>query len=413
MDSKEGHSNTKKNIINVVLLFGVISCFGDVIYEGARSANGQYFELLAVNAASLGTLYGVGEFLGYALRLVSGKISDKTGRPWPLIFLGYGSLIVVPFMGMTKNLTVLFTLFLIERIGKALRNPPKDTVLSQIAEKSIGTGLVFGIQEALDQLGAFIGPLVFTLTFTRLNSRDLATYQTGYRLLFPFYILLMIAVFTAYRKITDHNLIQVGKTIRRENETLTKSYWLYTLFGFFASFGLVAYSIIGFHLKTKGIFPDEKITALYSLIMIVDAVMAIIIGKAYDTVKNRLGSKQGGIRVLAFVPFLTAIIPFLVFSVNKSSILLGMVLYGLLLGTHETIMRSAIADLSVYHKRGSAYGIFNAVYGASLFGGSALMGRLYDRGNIPAIRGISVLTEVLALVVFFFLVRELKRTEAR
>ena len=163
-----------RRVMFVVLLFGLVSCFGDVVYEGARSANGQYFSLLGASATMMGVLYGVGEFLGYALRLVSGRICDATGRHWPLIIAGYSSLVVVPFMGLTDNLYVLCTLFLIERIGKALRNPPKDAVLSQLSEKEIGTGMVFGIQEALDQLGAFAGPLVFTFVFLKTGETTIA-----------------------------------------------------------------------------------------------------------------------------------------------------------------------------------------------------------------------------------------------
>ena len=132
--SSQSQNSRQKAVVQAVLLFGLVSCFGDIIYEGARSANGQYFSLLSVSAATVGTLYGFGEFLGYVLRLVSGRISDFTGRHWALIFLGYGTLIVVPLMGMTRSVPVLFALFLIERIGKALRNPPKDTILSQVAE---------------------------------------------------------------------------------------------------------------------------------------------------------------------------------------------------------------------------------------------------------------------------------------
>lgn len=86
--SSQSQNSRQKAVVQAVLLFGLVSCFGDTIYEGARSANGQYFSLLSVSAATVGTLYGFGEFLGYALRLVSGRISDSTGRHWALIFLG-------------------------------------------------------------------------------------------------------------------------------------------------------------------------------------------------------------------------------------------------------------------------------------------------------------------------------------
>ena len=195
-----------RRVVFVVLLFGLVSCFGDIVYEGARSANGQYFSLLGASATMMGILYGTGEFLGYALRLVSGRICDETGRHWPLIIAGYASLIVVPFMGLTTNLGVLCALFLIERIGKALRNPPKDAVLSQLSEKKIGTGIVFGLQEALDQIGAFAGPMVFTAVFLESGRTDVAAYQLGYAWLFPGVALVVIAVVCAWRVVTRFKL---------------------------------------------------------------------------------------------------------------------------------------------------------------------------------------------------------------
>ncbi|MDD3379305.1 MAG: MFS transporter, partial [Candidatus Methanomethylophilaceae archaeon] len=164
---KENKINDKKALaMRVIILFGIVSLFGDVLYEGARSANGQYLELLGVSATILGLVYGIGEFLGYALRLISGYISDKTGRQWTFIFFGYTTLIVVPMMGLTSNWQIIVVLILLERVGKGLRSPPKDTILSQVAEQGgTGMGRAFGIQEALDQIGALSGPLVFSIAF--------------------------------------------------------------------------------------------------------------------------------------------------------------------------------------------------------------------------------------------------------
>lgn len=230
MEIKE---NKKKNaVIIAVIMFGIISCFGDIVYEGARSANGQYFNLLAVNAATVGILYGIGEFIGYALRLVSGKISDETGKHWPFIFVGYGLLMVVPLMGLTTSIPLLFILFLLERIGKALRSPAKDTILSQVAENKIGTGLIFGIQEALDQLGAFAGPLVFTKVFLIRGQENLESYQIGYKVLIFAFILVMLSVLVAYKKISKYDLIKDGETINRENDKLTPIFWKYCFFHF-------------------------------------------------------------------------------------------------------------------------------------------------------------------------------------
>lgn len=411
-ESQKTNASKQKAVIAVVVMFGLISCFGDIMYEGARSANGQYFNLLAVNATTVGVLYGIGEFLGYALRLVSGKISDATGRHWTLIFIGYGSLIVIPFMGMTTSFPVLCALFLIERIGKALRNPPKDTILSQVAENHVGTGFVFGLQEALDQLGAFAGPMVFTMTFLTTGREDLSSYQTGYRILIFAYILVMVAVFIAYKRVSKYNLTRDGEEIHRESDTLTGTFWLYCLFTFLTTFGFVAYSIIGFHLRDKAIMPDASITSFYSIAMIVDAVIAVIIGKVYDLIKKRTGNKRAGLLSLVFIPFVTIFIPFLTLGNSLLMAIIGLVLYGVVLGTHETIMRSAIADLTSFKKRGTAYGIFNTAYGLAFLGGSSVMGFLYDNVSISSIYVLTVVVEVAAIVIFMILRKHIRQVES-
>lgn len=136
--------------VQVILIFGVISMLGDIIYESARSVNGQYLNLLSISAAKVGLVFGIGEFLGYGLRLLAGIRSDRSGKHWTFMFLGYGMLIVVPMIGLTRNWPILVVLLLMERIGKALRNPPKDTILSSVADGELGIGFAFGLQEALD-----------------------------------------------------------------------------------------------------------------------------------------------------------------------------------------------------------------------------------------------------------------------
>ena len=392
-----------KSVIAVVIMFGIISCFGDVIYEGGRSANGQYFNLLSISATKVGIIYGIGEFLGYALRLLSGRISDKTGKHWLLIFIGYGTLCVVPMMGLTTNWSILCALVLLERIGKALRNPPKDTILSQVAENHVGTGFVFGLQEALDQLGAFAGPLVFTLVFLITGKTDEQAYQLGYKLLILAFALVMGSVYVAYRRVSKYNLTRDGETIDRGSDKLTSVFWIYCVFAFLSTFGFVAFSIIGFHLKDKGVMPDSQITLMYSIAMIVDAVMAMVIGRIYDVLKKKRNNKKAGLLSLIFIPFATMAMPFLVLSENKWIVIAGFAVFGIIMGAHETIMRSAIADITSFKKRGTAYGIFNCAYGLAFLAGSSLMGWMYDNMSIAAIGILVIVIEACALGVFFIM----------
>lgn len=399
-----------KSVIAVVVMFGIISCFGDVIYEGGRSANGQYFNLLSISATKVGIIYGIGEFLGYALRLLSGRISDKTGKHWVLIFIGYGTLCVVPLMGLTTNWSILCALVLFERIGKALRNPPKDTILSQVAENHVGTGFVFGLQEALDQLGAFAGPMVFTLVFLLSGRNDAAAYQLGYKILIFAFVLVMASVYVAYRRVSKYNLTRED-TIDRGSDKLTPVFWIYCVFAFLSTFGFVAYSIIGFHLKDKAVMPDSQITLMYSIAMIVDAIMAMIIGKIYDVIKKKRNNKKAGLLTLIFIPFATLALPFLTLGQNRWLVVAGFVMFGIIMGAHETIMRSAIADITSFRKRGTAYGIFNCAYGLAFLAGSSLMGWMYDHVSVAAICSLVVAIEAAALVAFFVMRRSVNKVE--
>lgn len=401
-------NNGKKSAtpaITVIILFGIISMLGDIVYESARGANSQYFNLLGISAAKVGLVFGIGEFLGYFLRLLAGVLSDKSGKYWVFIFVGYGMLLVVPFMGFTMNWNILVILILMERIGKSLRNPAKDTILSGVAENQVGTGFAFGLQEALDQVGALIGPLIFTLVFYLTDKNGIVEYQVGYKMLFIPFILLMLFVLYAYRKIKLNNLAPGSNQREFRLEKLNPIFWVYTAFTFFCTLGFVNFSVIGYHLKANNLMSDGNITLLYSGSMAVDALAALVIGRAYDWMKKKTGIKTGGLTVLMYIPFLTVLLPFLTIGSSIALIVMGMMLFGIVMGTHEAIMRSAIADITPFYKRGTSYGIFNTGYGLALLIGSALMGWLYDLNHLDAIIAFTCVTEAIALFIYFKMIR--------
>lgn len=401
----------RRAAITVIILFGIISMLGDMVYETARSANSQYFNILAVSATTVGLVFGVGEFLGYALRLVAGVWSDRSHKHWAFMFIGYGMLIVVPLIGFTASWPILVVLILMERIGKALRNPAKDTVLSSVAQNQVGVGFAFGLQEALDQLGAFLGPLILTAIFFFTGRNGLAEYQLGYRLLIIPFIVLMVFVWYAWRKITRENLAPEMRVREYRKERLPLIFWVYTLFILTCALGFVNFSTTGYHIKAQALMSDGEITLLYAAAMAVDALASLAIGFLYDRLKDRSGRKTGGLAVMAVIPFLTALLPFLTLSQSKPLIIAGMVLFGVVMGTHETVMRSAISDITPFYKRGTSYGVFNASYGLALMGGAFLMGRLYDLQMVPLIQTATVVLEFAALGVFAWLASLVKRTK--
>ena len=408
---KEKDSCAQRRIsgaVTVIILFGIISMLGDAVYEAARSANSQYLSLLGISAAKVGLVFGIGEFLGYALRLFAGLMSDKSGWYWLFIFAGYGMLLSVPLIGFTMEWSILVILILVERIGKALRNPAKDTILSGVAGKNVGIGFAFGLQEALDQLGAFLGPLIFTGIFYFTAKNDVYEYQTGYKFLTVPFVLLMLFLYFAYRKVSAAKLLPSPENQNDRNEKLEPLFWVYTVFACFCAAGFVNFSTTGYHLKVNVMMSDGMITMLYALAMMADAVTALAVGKTYDHLKTKTKKKTGGLLMLAGIPLVTIFLPLLTLSHSVTLITIGMILFGVVMGIHETIMRSAIADITPYYKRGAGYGIFNAAYGLSLFAGATLMGFFYDRQSVQMIITYTFAMEIASAGIYFYMNKIIK-----
>lgn len=399
-------NNQKKTAFKLILLFGLVSLFGDMVYEAGRSVNGPYLKTLGANAAIVGLVAGIAEFLGYAVRLLSGYFADKTKAYWLFTFLGYGLLVSVPLLSLTGIWQVAVVFIIMERLGKALRSPAKDTILSQ-ATKQVGTGIGFAIAEVLDQIGAISGPLIFTVLFVFLGKgdRSLADYQHGYALLWIPLLLVLLCIFFAYRAVPNPEALESSVVKNPGPDKLSKVFWIYTIFGFVTTLGFANFALIGFHFKAKHVLTDAQIPLFYALAMGVDAIAAMTIGKTYDIFKAKRNNEKAGLITLIAIPVFSLFIPAFVFSTKFSLCLAGAIIWGVVMGCHETIMKSAIADLTPLKKRGTGYGIFNAAYGLAIFIGSAITGLLYEN-SIPAIIMISITVEVIAIWVFFVLKKE-------
>ncbi|MCL5991859.1 MAG: MFS transporter [Bacteroidetes bacterium] len=400
----------KKSAIRFIILLGIISLLGDVMYEGARSVNGPYLKILGANAVVVGFIVGLGELLGYGIRIVSGYFTDKTKAYWLFTIIGYGVLITVPLLSLTGVWQFAALFMILERIGKAIRSPAKDTILSQ-ATKQVGTGFGFGLHEFFDQIGAVIGPLIFASLFYFIGSgsKSTADYQKGYSIYFYVFILLMAAVFFTYFLFKNPEKFETAKPQTEDEDKLSRTFWLYTVFTFLATFGFVSFVLIGYHLKQNNIISDSAIPLFYAIAMGVDAVISLVIGKIYDNLKKKRNNEQEGLLALFIIPILTAIIPALVFSSNVILIFIAVFIWGVVMGTHETIMKAAIADITSMKKRATGYGIFNTAYGLSVFIGSIVIGLLYDY-SITLLIIILIFFEILSIPVLYKLTKEVKKT---
>ncbi len=335
----------------------------------------------------MGLVAGVGEFIDYVLRLASGYLADRTKAYWPITITGYGLLICVPLLAFAGYWQLAAFLVILERMGKAIRTPARDAILSH-ATKRIGRGWGFGIHEALDQVGALIGPLLFSAVF--LFKGD---YGEGFSLLWIPALLTLITLLIARIKVPSPEKLETpDKTLRQGTKgKLPGVFYFYTLFTFLTVAGFVNFPLISYHFRVQSVISNVQIPLFYAIAMGVDALVALIIGRVYDKIR---------LKVLLTIPLLTFSIPLFGFSRSYNLALIGIILWGTVMGIHETIMRAAIADLTPIIQRGHAYGIFNAAYGISWFLGSVLMGLLYDMSLSWLILFVLVM-EVTSLPVFF------------
>jgi Arabinose efflux permease len=367
----------------VIVLFGIVSLFGDIIYEGARSVSGPYLYLLGAGALAVGVVAGLGEFLGYALRLVSGYLADTTRHYWAITFIGYGMLAAVPLLALAGSWEAAAALLVLERVGKGIRVPARDAILAD-ATTTVGRGWGFAVHEALDQIGAIIGPLIFSVIF--LAQGD---YRNGFALLAIPFALMILALFFARHRMPEPASPEGDGPASRAT-TLPGSLLPYGVFTALTMAGFAAFPVIAYHFAITGTVSEAEIPLFYAVAMGVDAVAALVIGRAYD---------RFGLVTLVSVPLLAIGIPFLAFGTNYAFALVAVVLWGAAMGAQETILRAAIADYTHISKRGTAYGIFNTVYGAAWFAGSAFIGWAYTVA-VPLVVGFLVTMQVGALVAF-------------
>jgi MFS family permease len=393
---KRAHADHKRTAYQFILMMGVVSLFGDIAYEGARGGTGPFLYTLGASAAMVGLVAGLGEFLGYALRLLTGHWADRTGRYWIFVFIGYGLILAIPLLALAGIWQVAAFFIIAERLGKAIRAPSRDCMLSY-ATKQVGRGWGFAIHEAMDQIGAVIGPLALGAVLFFGGG-----YRWGFAILGVPALLTLAVLVSAHRKVPAPEEMERSYPLSSppDSRRLPQAFWLYTIFAFLSVAGFANFQLIAYHLAAQSIVPQAQIPLLYALAMGVDAIVALIIGKAYDRI---------GLVSLLVLPLLTIPIPFLGFSGSYALAVCGVVLWGAVMGIQETIMRAAIADLTPMARRGLAYGIFNTAYGAAWFAGGLVIGILYER-SIGLVIAFAVAMQVISLPIVFLMARKSKHS---
>ena len=379
-----GNDPLRNRALKFVVLIGVVSFFADFTYEGARSITGPYLAILGASATLVGFIAGFGELLGYGLRLVSGRLSERTGEFWPITLFGYVvQMSAVPLLALAPNWRIAGLLIVVERIGKAIRNPPRDVMLSHAA-KQIGYGWGFGLHEALDQFGALFGPLVVAAVLAARGN-----YKTAFAiLLVPAIVTLLLLVFARFSYPKPEDLeVSVSNV---EASGLPPVFWIYLIGAGLVAAGFADFSLMAYHFEKASVIPNIWVPVFYSVAMGVSGIGSLLFGHLFDRV---------GIWILVPLTLIAASSAPLVFLGGFWVALIGSALWGLGMGVHESIIPAAVASMVPQQRRPSAYGIFTAGYGVCWFIGSVIIGRLYDV-SVFALIVFSVLAQMVAIPIF-------------
>jgi len=374
-----------------VLLIGVLSFFADFTYEGARSVLGPYLALLGASGTIVGVVTGFGELLGYSLRLVSGRLADSTGRFWTIAIIGYVvQMAAVPALALTSTWPQAAVLIILERVGRAIRNPPRDVMLSHAGTKVGSYGWVFGIHEALDQFGAMFGPLLVSAVLAYHGS-----YHEAFAvMLVP--ALVNLCFVAVARWLYPHPEDMEPPAPKSADTGMPRVYWVYLAGAALVAAGFADYPLIAFHFSKTNSVPGQWIAVFYAVAMAVSGTGSLLFGRLFD---------RFGFNVLVVLTVISALFAPLVFLGGFWGALLGAALWGLGMGVHESIIPAAVTPMVPIQRRAYAFGLFTTGYGVAWFLGSVAIGALYDI-SIPATIAFCVAAELLAVPVFIWVGRQ-------
>ena len=379
-----------------IMLMGIVSMLGDIVYESGRGIAPDYLYFLGASAFLVGLTSGIGELIGYGVRLVSGPLADRSRAYWFFIFFGYGLILSIPLMGFTNSIWLVMAFVMTERLGKAMRSPSRDAVVSVIS-KGIGSGKAFGLHEFIDQIGAIAGPAFLGLMMMWTSNNFGLSLQS----LFPFYLLMMIVLYFTYRRIKGTMEGIKQQTLGAEGD-FSREFWIYTGAILMNTIGLMPVALILYNGARILEFGGQLwlVPFLYVIVQLIDAPMALVSGYLYDKI---------GVKFLA-VPFALSVLPLAFQSLaGLPGVVLACLSYGLVLGMQESIYRAAVTDMVPLRKRGSAYGIFNVMLGIGTFVSGAAFGFMMDATISPFLMfGLTALIQIGAILLLLRVKYEVK-----
>jgi predicted MFS family arabinose efflux permease len=374
-----------------VLIIGLVNLFADMTYEGGRGITGPFLGSLGASATIVGFVAGFGELMGYGLRSITGYFADKTHRYWSVILTGYViNMLAVPALALAGNWPVAAVLIIAERTGRAIRRPAVEGMISH-AGKLIGPGWVFGLNEALDQGGATVGPLITALVLYLKGG-----YKNAFAMLLISALLCLGTLVVARILYPRPHELEEKSAEFLQTKGFSKAYWIYFVAGTLIAAGFADFSLIAFHFQKAATVAQSITPVFYAVAMGMGGLASLVFGRLLDKL---------GLPILLLAFSLSALFAPFVFLGGFTLALIGMILWGIGLGAQDSLLKAVLAGAVHAEKRSTAFGIFDTGFGIAWFIGSAAMGLLYDN-SIAALVVFSILLQFTALPVLFFAQRQ-------
>ncbi|WP_434731208.1 MFS transporter [Thermogladius sp. KZ2Tp1] len=374
----------------VFILLSLVSLMADVVYEGGRSVSGAFLESLKTPQVMVG-LIGLGEFVGTLLRLLSGLLATYMGSSaalWALTVTGYTvTCLSIPLLAFAASWGQAVLLYTVDRVGKGLRTPARDVILSEVAEP-LGVGKGFGVHELLDQVGAFAGPLIV------VAGLSLGGYPLAFSLLLaPGLVAIALVVSSAvlYPRVRS----VVKRSVRAGMRELGQRFWLYTASISFLGLGFIHWSVASYLYKTWGLMSDVEVGLAYTAAMLVDAVVAVPLGVLYD---------KHSFKTLLVLPALSSLFALLLSTRLRVLALLSSLAWGIVMSGEESIVRAGLVGVVDRSLRPLAYGLLSVLFGLSwMVGGFVVLVLAASSPSLVAV--FSLLSSTVSAVLLLRLVR--------
>lgn len=379
-----------------VWLLGWVSFFTDTASEMVYPLLPVFLtRALGGGAMSLGVIEGIAEAANSVLKVISGRVSDTTGRPKRLVLVGYGlSSAVRPFIALATSWTHVLGLRFVDRLGKGTRGAPRDAMLAEFAPVDL-RGRVYGFHRAMDHAGAVFGPL--------LASAFLYFYPDQFRTLFALTILpgaIVMAILFVVPETSRRRKPQPGAGSVSPapalgspipNQPFVRALLVIGIFGL----GNASDAFLLLRLSDVGI-TLFWIPLLWSGLHVVKVIASVIGGDLSDRLGRRQLIGTGWLFYAAVYGAFAAIDA-------PGPLIVVFLAYGVYFGLTEGVEKAWIADLSPRQARGTAFGYYNAVLGISALLASVVFGLIWTMIAPHAAFLTGSLLAILATLLLYFL----------